>query len=205
MNSGCSMDRFSRFLAAGLLFALPSMASAETWQVDPAHTHVGFKVRHMMVSWVRGEFGTLSGTVEYDAAKPDATRVDVTVQVASIDTRDAKRDEHLRDVDFFDGAKFPTMAFKSRRVQNARGDSFDVVGDLTIHGVTREVVLAVTGVTPAIKDPWGTTRVGGSAMARINRQDFGMTFNKTLDTGGYVVGDEVFIELEIELTRPPPK
>jgi polyisoprenoid-binding protein YceI len=182
-----------------LAFSAPSFAASYT--VDAGHSRVGFAVSHMMVSTVRGEFGTFSGTVEYDPANVGATKVEGKVTVASVDTRDTKRDEHLKAPDFFDAAKFPEMTFKSKAVKNITDTTFDVVGDLTIHGVTKEVTLKVNKLAADRKDPWGNTKSGTRAVATINRQDFGMTWNKALDGGGYIVGDEVTIEIDAELTR----
>lgn len=189
----------SGLVALSLLASTPSLAA--TYTVDAAHTRVGFAVTHMMVSTVRGEFGTVEGTVDYDPKNIAATKVNAKVAIASIDTRDAKRDDHLRSADFFDAAKFPEMTFVSKAVKNVSQDGFDLVGDLTIRGVTREVTFRVKPFSPEHKDPWGNYKIGTSATAKINRQDFGVSWNKTLDGGGYIVGDEVTIELDVELAR----
>ncbi len=170
-----------------------------TWAIDPAHTTVEFAVKHLMISTVRGRFGDLSGTVELDDENPAASTVDVTISVASIDTRQADRDAHLRSPDFFDVEHFPAMRFKSTRITRD-GDALSVEGDLTIRGVTRPVALRVTeeGRT---QDPWGGHRVGYTASTRINRGDFGLTWNQALETGGFVVGDEVKISADVEIVR----
>lgn len=195
------MKTLATALSALLLVLSGPDAAAETWQIDAAHSHVGFKVRHMMVSWTRGEFGGVSGTIEYDPKSPAATKADVTIDVATIDTRDEKRDAHLESADFFDAAKHPTMTFKSRAVRDVRKDGFDLVGDLTLHGVTKEVVLKVTELSAPVKSPWGMSVVGARAEAVIKRDDFGMTWNKTLDAGGLVVGNEVHVVLEVEAMK----
>jgi polyisoprenoid-binding protein YceI len=174
--------------------------SAGNFALDAAHSHVGFAVRHMMVSNVRGEFTKLAGSVSYDPEKPEATRVDVKIDVASINTREEKRDAHLRSADFFDAEAFPHITFVSKQA-HARGDGLELVGDLTIHGTTREVKLAVEDITPEHADPWGSKRMGASARTKIRRSDFGMRWNAALEAGGVLVGDEVSITLEVELIR----
>jgi polyisoprenoid-binding protein YceI len=188
----------SSVLALALL--MPLAVSAATYEIDPAHTSVQFSVRHMMISNVRGEFTKLSGKVVGDAAKPTETTVEATIDATSIDTRNEKRDEHLRSPDFLDTAKFPTLTFKSTKVEKA-GDVWKVAGDLTLHGVTKPVVLDVTNLTPPMKDPWGNTRIGAQATTKISRQDFGIVFNKTLDGGGVLVGDEIAITIDVEVTQ----
>ncbi len=191
-----------RVLPASLLAGLlAGSAAAATYTVDASHSRVGFSVSHMTVSKVRGEFGTMSGTVEWDAKNVAATKVDAKVGVASVDTRDAKRDEHLRGADFFDAVPFPEMTFKSKSVKDISATSFSLVGDLTIRGVTKEVTLKVNTISPDIKDPWGGVKAGTSATTVINRKDWGLTYNATLDSGGLVIGDEVTIELDIELAK----
>lgn len=170
-----------------------------TWAIDPAHTHVEFAVRHLMISTVKGRFGDVQGTV---TASDDTFRdaaVDITIGVASIDTRQADRDAHLKSADFFEVEKFPTMTFKSTSVE-PKGDDIRVVGQLTIRGVSKEVVLAVTPEGTG-KDPWGGERAGFSATAKVNRKDFGLTWNQALETGGFVVGDEIKISLDVELVK----
>jgi polyisoprenoid-binding protein YceI len=188
-----------------LIFALlvPALASAavSTWAIDADHSSVQFKVKHLMVSNVKGEFRKFSGTVTLDDADITRSKVDVTIDAASIDTGVAKRDEHLKSPDFFDVATYPTLKFVSTKVARAGDNRLKVTGNLTIHGVTREVVLDVEGPNPAVKDPWGNTKSGAGAATKINRKDFGLTWNKALETGGMVVGDEVTINLEVELLK----
>ncbi len=190
--------------AVGMMMALvaaPSLAAAASWDVDPAHTGVTFKVRHMMVTDVRGEFGKVSGKVDFDAKDVTKSIVDVTIDAASINTRDAKRDGHLKSADFFDVAKFPTITFKSTKVEAAGKGKLKVHGNLTLHGVTKLVVLEVEGPSAEIKGPWGSFHSGATATTKINRKDFGMSWNQALDAGGVVVGEEVSITIDVELTR----
>jgi polyisoprenoid-binding protein YceI len=172
----------------------------DTWTLDASHSNASFSVRHLMVSNVRGEFTKLSGTVKLDPARPENAKIDVAIDVASINTREEKRDAHLRSADFFDVEKYPTITFVSRSVRRT-DDGLAVIGDLTIHGATREVVLAVDEVSPPSKSPWGATVIGASASTKIKRSDFGMTWNSTLETGGLLVGDEIKIHLEVELIK----
>lgn len=170
------------------------------WEIDPVHSEVGFAVRHMMVSMVRGRFSEVSGYIDFDPADLTTGTVEVDVQVASIDTRAEQRDNHLRSPDFFDAANHPTMTFKSKRVEAAGGDRYRVIGDLTIRGVTREVVLDTEyyGVNP---DPWGGIRAGFSATTSLNRFDYGLNWNAAIEAGGVVVSDTVKVSLEIEAVR----
>ena len=175
-------------------------AAAPRWTLDASHSHVGFAVRHLMISNVRGEFTKLEGSAAYDPARPEATTVEVKIDVASINTREEKRDAHLRSADFFDAEKFPHIAFASTSAR-PKGDGLELIGDLTIHGVTRPVTLAVDDITPASKDPYGNVRVGATAKTKIRRSEFGMTWNAALEAGGVLVGDEISITLEVELIR----
>ncbi len=168
--------------------------------IDPVHSHVGFAVRHMMITNVRGEFREYSGEFAYDPARPEATEARVSIDLASINTRDDKRDGHLRSPDFFDVEKHPHMTFQSKRA-TPRGNGLDVEGDLTIRGVTRPVTLRVEGITDEAKDPWGNLRRGATATTKINRSDFGITWNTALEAGGVLVADEVKIQIDIEGTR----
>ena len=197
------MKRFAISLSLVLTFLLPALASAatSTWVIDADHSSVQFKVKHLMVSNVKGEFKKFSGALTIDDADITRSKVDVTIDAASIDTGDAKRDEHLRSPDFFDVAKNPTLKFVSTKVAKTGDGTLKVTGTLMLHGVSREVVLDVEGPTSAIKDPWGNTKRGASATTKINRKDFGLTWNKALETGGVVVGDEVAITLEVELLK----
>ena len=171
-----------------------------TWKIDPSHSHLEFAVRHLMISTVKGRFGVVEGTVRTDGANPAQADVNVTIDAASIDTREAQRDAHLKSADFFDVEAFPTLTFKGGRVTPATGDRFTLTGDLTIHGVTREVTLDVTSEGTG-KDPWGGERAGFSAHTKINRSDFGLTWNQLLEAGGFAVGDEVKITLDVELIK----
>jgi polyisoprenoid-binding protein YceI len=172
-----------------------------TYQIDPAHTHAQFKVRHMMVSNVKGDFDKVTGTVEYDEANPAASKINIVVDVNSISTREPQRDADLKSAAFFDVAKFPTITFVSTGVVKSGEDSFEVVGDLTIHGVTNTIDLDVADVTPEMKDPYGFFRRGASAKTTILRSDFGLKYNAVLETGGVVIGDEVHITIDVEFTR----
>ena len=192
--------RIAVVAAAVLACLAPVTGRAGTYEIDPAHTSVQFSVRHMMISNVRGEFTKVSGKATGDPATPTATTVEATIDAASIDTRNEKRDEHLRSPDFLDVAKFPTITFKSTKVEKA-GDAWKLAGDLTLHGVTKPVVLDVTNVTAPTKDPWGNTRIGASATTKVNRQDYGIVFNKTLDGGGVLVGDEIAITIDVEVVQ----
>ncbi|HEU4989307.1 MAG: YceI family protein [Gemmatimonadota bacterium] len=176
------------------------MSGKTTWQIDTAHSDAEFAVKHLMISTVKGHFGDVTGTVVVDEAVPANSKADVTIAVASIDTRDEKRDAHLRSADFFDVEHFPTLTFKSKRVDGALGGDFKLVGDLTIRGVTREVTLNVESAGTA-KDPWGGERSAYSATTKINRKDFGLTWNVALETGGVLVGDEVKISLDVQLVK----
>jgi polyisoprenoid-binding protein YceI len=177
-----------------------STASQPRWTLDASHSSVTFSVRHMMISNVRGEFQKLSGDVSYDPKNPEAAQLAVRIEVASINTREEKRDAHLRSADFFDAEKHPTITFVSRRVRR-HGDGLEVVGDLTIRGTTREVTLTVDEVTPEHTDPWGGRRVGATARTKIRRSEFGMTWNAALEAGGVLVGDEISIHVEVQLVK----
>jgi polyisoprenoid-binding protein YceI len=196
------------FLAAAVAVAvtvLPAgqaLAQPATWTIDSAHSSAQFSVRHMMVSNVRGEFTSTKGTVRWDGRDLSTAVVEATIDAASIDTREPKRDAHLRSADFFDVEKFPTLTFKSTKVEPAGAGKLRMAGSLTMHGVTRQVVFDLDGPTPAIKDNRGNQRAGASATATISRKDFGLVWNSTLETGGVVVGDEVKITLDVELMLP---
>jgi len=172
------------------------------WKIDPAHSAAHFSVRHMMVSNVRGEFGKVSGTVNLDREDIRRSTVEASIDAASIQTREAARDKHLRSADFLDIDRFPVITFKSKKVDGTRESGLAVTGDLTIHGVTREVVLTVEPLSEEVADPYGNFRIGTSATTRIDRRDFGLTWNAALETGGVLVGTEVKITVEVELTRP---
>jgi polyisoprenoid-binding protein YceI len=195
------MKRFIKLIAAIVTLAIPAFASASTWNIDPDHSNVGFKVRHLMVSNVKGSFDKHSGTVDINDKDITKSKVEVTIDTASINTNVQKRDEHLRSADFFDVAKYPTMTFVSKKVAKAGKDKLKVTGDLTLHGVTRQVVLDMDGLAKESKDPWGNIRRGATASTKINRKDFGLVWNAALETGGVTVGEEVAIILEIEMIK----
>ena len=177
----------------------PAMAQS-TWDIDPAHSAAQFQVRHLMISNVRGEFGKISGKVTFDGKNYATVKAEAAIEVASINTREPKRDDHLRSADFFDAASYPKIIFKSKRVEGVSGRKFTLVGDLTIRGTTKEVALRVEA-TPIVKGMGGETRIGAQATTKVNRQDFGVKWNRTLDGGGVVVGDEVQITLDLELIQ----
>lgn len=171
-----------------------------TWTIDPSHAEIGFAVRHLMIATVRGRFGAVSGTVIVDETNPEKSKVDVTVDVASVDTRQEMRDNHLRSPDFFDVANHPTMHFVSKRIEGGIHGDFHVVGDLTIRGVTREVALTAN-LEGRTRDPWGNERAGFNASGKINRHDFGLTWNQALESGGVMVGDDVKLTIDVELVH----
>jgi polyisoprenoid-binding protein YceI len=178
-----------------------ALARGSSWQIDPAHSQVEFAVRHLMISTVKGAFGDVRGTVWVDESDVRTVLVDITIQVASIDTRQEQRDAHLRSADFFDAARSPNITFRSRMVEGSHQESeFRLVGDLTVRDVTREVVLEVLS-EGRLTDPWGAERAGFSAHGRIDRTDSGLTWNQALEAGGVVVGNEVKISIEVELLR----
>lgn len=174
------------------------------WNIDPAHSAAHFSVRHLMISNVRGEFTKISGSALVNSADHTKSSVEITIDAASINTREPQRDEHLRSADFLDVAKYPTLTFRSKRIEPLGPEEFKVTGDLTIHGVTKEVTFDIEGPTPPVKDPWGNVRAGITAAAKINRKDFGVAFNALTETGGVVVGDEVKITIEAELIQQAP-
>jgi polyisoprenoid-binding protein YceI len=178
-----------------------SATSAITYAIDPAHTTVDFKVRHLMVSNVRGEFAGVSGTVIYDPKNPANSKIEATIDATTIHTRDPQRDAHLKSADFLDVEKYPEITFVSTKITPAGEDEWKVTGNLTIHGVTKEVTLKVEGPAPETKDPWGNIKIGAAATTKINRKDFGLVWNVGLETGGVLVGDEVTIHLEVELAK----
>jgi polyisoprenoid-binding protein YceI len=171
------------------------------WTLDAGHSAVGFSVRHLMITNVRGEFEKFRGTVRYDAARPEATHIEATIDVASLNTREAKRDADLKSPLFFDAEKHPEITFVSKSARAAEEGGVDVTGDLTVRGITREATLAVREISPPQVDMRGNPRIGATASAKIKRADFGMTWNKALDTGGVVVGEVVTITLEASLVK----
>jgi polyisoprenoid-binding protein YceI len=193
------MKHYAKILAVGMMLIAPSLASASTWNIDPDHSSVGFSIKHLMVSNVKGSFDKFSGAVDLDDKNIAASKVSATIDAASIDTRVQKRDDHLRSPDFFDVAKYPNITFVSKQWSRGAKGAMKVAGDLTMHGVTRKVVLNVAPFSKETRDPWGNTRRGTTATATINRKDFGIDWNKSLDTGGLMIGDQVDITLEIEM------
>ncbi len=190
-------------LTTTVLVLSPALAQASTWDIDPAHSTVEFSVRHMMVTTVKGQFQKVKGTVDLDEKDPSKSTVEVSIETASIDTREAKRDGHLKSPDFFDAAKFPALTFKSTKIEKAGKGKFKITGDLTMHGITKPVVLAVEGPSAPMKDPFGRTVRGVMATGRLDRKDWEMTWNKALDTGGVLVSDEVKLDINAELAERP--
>jgi len=188
-------------LAAG--FSLPASAGTTTYQIDPRHSSAEFGVKHLMISTVRGEFHGVTGTVIVDDANVANSSVNVIIDAATVDTREPDRDKHLKSDAFFDVAKYPTITFKSTKIEKNADGSLKITGDLTIRGVTKTAVLTANAPKAPIKDPWGLQRTAASGSTKINRQDFGVSWNQNLDGGGVVVGDEVTITLDVEMIVPP--
>lgn len=173
------------------------------YQIDSQHTGAHFKVRHMMISNVKGEFSRITGFADFDPSDLAASHVEAIIDAATVDTREPQRDGHLKSADFLDVARYPLIAFRSTSIAPAGQDSYDIAGDLTIHGVTRGIILHVDSITPEIKDPQGLFRRGASAATHIKRKDFGLSWNMVLESGGFVVGDDVEITIDAELIRKP--
>src|SRR6202030_2895652 len=193
---------FSRIaVTAGLaaVLSLPAAAATSSWQIDPAHSSAQFAVKHLMISTVRGAFTSVKGSLQFDDKDITKSTVDVTIDVNSVDTRVPDRDKDLKSDHFFDADHFPTITFKSKRVEQVAPGKLKVTGDLTIHGITTEAVLDVDGPTAPIKDPWGNLRMGASASTKINRQDFGVS------GGGGAVGDDIAITIDLEMIQPKAK
>jgi|SRR5579872_3393426 len=178
-----------------------SAAAVSNWNIDPVHSIAEFRVKHMMISSVRGQFTGVTGTLTFNESDLSQSRVEAVIDVSTINTHDVQRDGHLKSPDFFDVEKFPTMTFRSSRITRKADGSVSVSGPLTVHGVSKDVEFEVEGPTPPAKDPWGNTRVGVTAKTRVNRTDFGLTFNATLETGGVLVGEDVAITLELEFVK----
>ena len=181
--------------------AASPQTSTTTWNIDPAHSIAEFKVKHMMIAKVKGQFSKVSGALVLDESDLGNSRIEASIEAASIHTRDDQRDAHLKSADFFHVEQFPTLHFKSKGISIVRDGELSVEGELSIRGVTRRVHLTVEGPTPPTKDPWGNTRVAISAITKINRKDFGLTWNAALETGGILVGDEVTITLDVEFVK----
>jgi polyisoprenoid-binding protein YceI len=203
------MGHFSTRLAVtaslAALFSLPASATTSTWQIDPAHSAAQFSVRHLAISTVRGAFSKVKGTINLDDTDISKSSVDVIIDVSTVDTREPKRDEDLRSDRFFDVKDFPTMTFKSNKVEQVAPGKLKVTGDLTIRGVTKPVVLDVDGPTAPVKDPWGNQRAAATATTKVNRQDFGVKWNANMDNGGVVVGDDVSITIDVEMIKQVAK
>jgi polyisoprenoid-binding protein YceI len=198
---GPHLSRIAVTAGLAAILSLPAAAATSTWQIDPQHSSAQFSVRHMAISTVRGAFSKVTGTIVLDDKDITKSTVGVTIDVPSVDTREPARDNDLRSDRFFDAAHYPTMTFKSRKVEQLAPGKLKVTGDLTIRGTTKEVVLEVEGPTAPIKDPWGNLRAAASATTKINRQDFGVKWNATLDNGGVVVGDDVSITIDAEMIK----
>src|SRR5271156_5666757 len=191
---------FKTAIAIAMLAVLPALAHADTWQIDPAHTNVEFTVRHLMISNVKGNFEKTSGTITTEGSDPASAKIDATIDASSVNSRVDRRDAHLKSPAFLDVAKFPTITFKSTKVEADGPGKFKVTGDLTLHGVTKPVVLDVESSGAPVK-VMGGLHAGASATTKINRSDFGLTWNKALETGGVVVGDEVAISIDVEAIK----
>ncbi len=189
--------RESLLILGVLILALAPIVQAATYELDTSHSSVGFTIRHMVISKVKGEFDRFEGSFEFELDKPEAWSVEASVDANSINTKNEKRDEHLRSDDFLNVAEFPTLSFRSIRVEQHKGGALSLHGELTLHGVTRPVVFALE-FNGVIDDPWGNRRAGFSASTTIDRKDYGLTWSKALETGGLVVGDEVEINIEVE-------
>lgn len=178
-----------------------SQSAISTWNIDPVHSVAEFKVKHMMISHVKGQFTGVKGVLTHNESDSTKSQIEATIDAASITTRDPQRDEHLKSADFLDVAKFPVLTFKSTRITRSGEGEHTVAGDLTIHGITRNVVFNVEGPSAPGKDPWGNTRIGLSATTKINRKDFGLAWNAPLETGGILVGEEVTLTLDVQFVK----
>jgi polyisoprenoid-binding protein YceI len=194
------LQKLSLALTFAVLTTAPSFADSSTWTVDPMHSAAHFTVKHMMVSNVSGDFGKVSGEVKYDGKDLAAASVDATIDANSIDTREPKRDGHVKSPDFLDTVKFPSITFKSTKVVPGK-DGFDIHGNLTLHGVTKPVVLHAEPLSAPVKDGHGSVHIGTSATTKINRRDYGVNFNGLLDNGGAMVSDDVKVTIDIDLSR----
>jgi polyisoprenoid-binding protein YceI len=201
---GHNLSRIALTAGLAAVLSLPAGAATSEWKIDPQHTSAQFSVRHMAISTVRGAFSKVTGAILLDDSDITKSTVDVTIDVSTVDTREPDRDKDLRSDKFFDVAHYPSITFKSKRVQQVSTGKLKVTGDLTIHGTTKEVVLDVEGPTPPVKDPWGNVRVAVTATTKVNRQDFGVKWNATLDNGGVVVGDDVNITIDVEMIKQAP-
>ena len=205
-NSYGSETKMKHFIlaaaAAVLLMAVQPLAAQDSWDIDASHSSIQFRVKHLMISNVSGTFDEISGKILFDGENIASAEAEAVIQAASINTREPKRDEHLRSADFFDTATYPTITFKSKQIENVQGNRFKLVGDLTMRGTTKEVVLDVEA-TQVVKGMRGESRIGVHATTRLDRQDYGIKWNRALDAGGFVVGNEVNITLDLELVKNP--
>ena len=202
---GQLLSRITLSATLAVALALPAAAATTTWQIDPAHTAASFAVKHLMISTVRGEFKGVTGAVNWDDQDITKSTVDVTIDAKTVDTSEPNRDKDLKSDKFFDVEKYPTITFKSKRVEQVSVGKLKVTGELTIHGVTKEVVLDVEGPSASVKDPWGNTRTAISATTKVNRQDYGVKWNANIDGGGVVVGDDVNITIDLEMIKKVAK
>jgi polyisoprenoid-binding protein YceI len=203
-NMGHYLSRIAAIAGLAAVLSLPAGAATSEWKIDPQHSSAQFSVRHMAISTVRGAFSKVTGSILLDDKDITKSTVDVTIDVSTVDTREPDRDKDLRSDKFFDVAHFPTMTFKSKKVEQVTPGKLKVTGDLTIRGTTKEVVLDVEGPTLPVKDPWGNVRAAVTATSKVNRQDFGVKWNATLDNGGVVVGDDVNITIDVEMIKQAP-
>ena len=201
---GHHLSRIAVTAGLAAVLSLPAGAATSEWKIDPQHSSAQLSVRHMAISTVRGAFSKVTGTILLDDSDITKSAVDVTIDVSTVDTREPDRDKDLRSDKFFDVAHYPSITFKSKRVQQVATGKLKVTGDLTIHGTTKEVVLDVEGPTAPVKDPWGNVRAAVTATTKVNRQDFGVKWNATLDNGGVVVGDDVNITIDVEMIKQAP-
>ncbi len=202
---GHLLSKFTWSAALTAVLTLPASAATTTWEIDPAHTAAGFSVKHLMISTVRGQFKGITGTINWDDQDISKSTVDVTIDAKTVDTSEPQRDKDLRSDRFFDTEKFPTITFKSTKVEQVSAGRLKVAGNLTIHGITKPVVLDVEGPSAQIKDPWGMTRVAINATTKVNRQDYGVKWNANIDGGGVVVGDDVNITIDLEMVKKAAK
>ena len=201
---GHHLSRIAVTAGLAAVLSLPAGAATSEWKIDPQHSSAQFSVRHMAISTVRGAFSKVTGTILLDDSDITKSTVDVTIDASTVDTREPDRDKDLRSDKFFDVAHYPSITFKSKKVQQVATGKLKVTGDLTIRGTTKEVVLDVEGPTAPVKDPWGNVRAAVTATTKVNRQDFGVKWNATLDNGGVVVGDDVNITIDVEMIKQAP-
>ena len=202
---GHSLSRIAAAAGLAAVLSLPALSASSSWRIDPQHTSAQFAVRHLMISTVCGQFKGVTGTVNWDDQDISKSTVDITIDANTVDTSEPKRDADLKSDKFFEVAKYPTITFKSKKIEQVSAGKLKITGDLTIRGVTKEAVLEVEGPTPPVKDPWGNTRVAANATTKINRQDYGVKWNANMDGGGVVVGDDVAITIDLEMIKKAAK